>query len=145
LHKSRKTTAKNIEGITELLVEQYLPRVLRYISHWVNNTGLAEELTIETLKQALARYKDCVNNEDIFSVRVFVIARQEIQDHLQIRSFKPSLPNLAHQEQEVLSLRLSAEMGTSGIARILGLPESSIRSIIFQSLSKLTAKREVTA
>jgi DNA-directed RNA polymerase specialized sigma24 family protein len=143
LFKIKPTKVNEFESLAELLVEQYLPRVLHYVNYWVKDTCLAEELTIQTLKQALASYTDCCNNENTFSVKVFVIARQEILSHFQIRSFNPALPNLSLPEQEVLSLKLGALLDNPAIARILGLSESSVSSIIFQSLSKLSAKLEV--
>lgn len=143
MFKSRQNSGEDIESVTELLCEQYLPAVFQYINCWVNNTQLAEELTLKALKKALARYRNHYKQEDTFSIGVFATARKEIKEHSPMSSFKPILPNLTPQEHEVISLKFGAALDNQGISNILGLPESSISRIIYQSLCKLNGCLEV--
>jgi DNA-directed RNA polymerase specialized sigma24 family protein len=141
--KSRQTAAEVKESVSDLLCEQYLPRVFRYVSYWVDNRQSAEDLTLNSLKQALARYGSCCKNESIFSIGVFAVARKEIQDYLRISSIKPIRPNLSPQEQEVISLKLGAMLDNRRISKITGFSESSVSTLICQSLCKLAENRQV--
>lgn len=143
MSKLRPNSSEEIESINEILCEQYLPRVFQYVSYWVSNTQLAEELTLKALKKALVTYKTFYKQENTFSIGVFATARKGIRNYLQISGFKPSLPDLSSQEQEVISLKLGARLNIQRISKILGLSKSNVSRIIYQSLCKLNGCLEV--
>ena len=142
--KSRRYSGEDVENITELLCEQYLPRVFQYINYWVNNKVIVEELTLKTLKGALVKYKGYYN-ERKFSTGIFAGARKEIQSCLKVGVTKPILSGLSTQEQEVISLRLAAVLNNQMISKLLGLSESKVGRIVHQSLYKLRDCMEVPA
>lgn len=141
--KQRQKSGEAGDNVMELLCEHYLPAVFQYVNYWVNNTELAEELTLSALKKALVRLKDGYKEEKTFALGVFTTARKEIQSHSRISSLKPILPNLSHQEQEVISLKFGAALDNRRISKILSLPESSVGRIIYESLCKLNGCLEV--
>jgi DNA-directed RNA polymerase specialized sigma24 family protein len=133
----RQKSATGVEYILAHLCEQHLPEVFRYINYWVNNTRIAEDLTMKALRNAFNGYKGSSNKEAPFLTGLFTLARKEIQDYLKINPLKPVLPNLSTQEQEVISLKLGAILDNRRVAQILNLPESSVSQIIHDSLCKL--------
>ncbi len=135
--ESRQITRENIGATAEVLCEQCLPRVFKYVAYWVNNTQLAEDLTLKVINSALADYPDYVKHEDSFLVAAFIGARSEIQDYLRAKPLEQALHNLSHQEQEVISLKQAGGLDNVKISRVLGLPESDISSIVYQSLCQL--------
>jgi DNA-directed RNA polymerase specialized sigma24 family protein len=134
---------EEIESTADILCEQYLPGVLRYVSYWVNDMQTAEDLTLKALKKSLAACKYRYKDENALSVGVFAAARKEVRDYLRTSSIKPALTNLSHREQDIVSLKLAAALNNRRISRIIGLPESNINKIIYQSLSKLKEYSEV--
>lgn len=143
--KSRRNSTEDAENMAELLCEQYLPRVFQYINYWVNDTKIAEELTLKALKKALVKYKGYYSDEKKFSTVIFAGARKEIQDSLKKGTIKPILSGLSSQEQEVISLRLAAALNNQMISKLTGLSESKVSTIVHQSLCKLRNCIEVPA
>ncbi len=142
--KLRQKSSEASENIVEILCEQYLPAVLRYVNCWVNNTELAEELTLSAIKKALARYRCSSREDNVFAIKVFAAARKEVQSHLRISSFKPVLHVLSNQEQEVYSLKFGAGLDNRRISKILGLSESTIGRIFYESLCKMNGCMKVS-
>lgn len=135
--KSRQDTGEDVENITELLCEQFLPRVFQYIHYWVNNPEIAEELTMKALKKALIKLRSCRKDEREFSTGVFKCARNEILGYLKVSTVKPIMSGISTQEQEVISLRLAAAVNNQMISKLLGLSASQVGVIVHQSLCKL--------
>jgi hypothetical protein len=73
--KSERDPGEDIGNLAEILCEQYLPRVFQYIRYWVNDTGLAEELTIKAMKKALIKFGSCCKDENKFSAGDFYAAK----------------------------------------------------------------------
>jgi DNA-directed RNA polymerase specialized sigma subunit len=115
------------------------------MNHWLNDSRIAEELTMKALKKALINFNSCRKDEKKFSTGVFTCARNEILDYLKVNTVKPILPGLSTQEQEVISLRLAAVVNNRMISRLLGLSESKVGTIVRQSLCKLRDSMEVPA
>jgi DNA-directed RNA polymerase specialized sigma24 family protein len=134
-----------VENITGILCEHYLARVLQYVHYWVKDTRAAEELTLKALKKALAKSRNCYNDERKFSAVVFTCARKEILDCAKSGSVKPVFPGLSNQEQEVISLRLGAALNNLMISKLLRLSEPVVGAIIHRSLGKLKEYTEVPA
>jgi DNA-directed RNA polymerase specialized sigma24 family protein len=135
--KFRQNSGKAISSEAGLPGEQYASGVFRYVSYWVKNTHLAEELTIKALRKTLARYGSCTGNEYKFSIVLFTTVRKDIHDYFRASANTAVLPGLSSQEHEVISLKLGAVLDNRKISKILGLPESSISRITYQSLCKL--------
>ncbi len=142
--KLRQESGEAGENVVELLCEHYLPAVFQYVNYWVNNTELAEELTLSSLKKAMANYRDGYREENTFALRVFTSARKEVQSHSRLSSLKPILPNISYQEHEVVSLKFGAALDNRRISKILNLTESTVGRIIYESLSKLNGCMEVS-
>jgi hypothetical protein len=137
LRESRPVADENIGRMSEDLCDKYLTRVFQYVNYWVDNTELAEELTLETFHKALIRYKSDYKHENTFSTGIFTVARNTIQDYIRKSGHKPILPELSYREQEVISLKVGAVLNNRSISEILRLPESNISLILCQSLSKM--------
>lgn len=136
MFKLRRRSGEEREELVEL-GEQHLPGVFRYIYFWVNDTRLAEDLTLKVCKETLVKYCGSSSDEKRFSTEVFSRARQEIQEYTQTNPFKPNMAKLSFREQEVVSLKFGAMLNNQGISCILGLPESIVGKIISESLGKL--------
>jgi DNA-directed RNA polymerase specialized sigma24 family protein len=135
----------DVENITGILCEHYLPRVLQYVHYWVKDTGAAEELTLNALRKALAKSRYCYYNEKKFSAVVFDCARKEVLDCAKEGAVKPIFPGLSTQEQEVISLRLGAALNNRTISKLLGLSESIVGAVVRRSLGKLKDCKGVPA
>jgi DNA-directed RNA polymerase specialized sigma24 family protein len=133
----------NNANITELLCEQYLPRVFQYVNYWLNDRETAEEITLKAMKEALINYGNCYKDEKKLSAGIFKCARKNILDYLKMNKSKPVLSGLSVQEQEVISLRLAAVLNNRMISKLLRLSESRVGTIVRQSLCKLRDCMEV--
>jgi len=141
--KSEGNSNENEGSIKELLCEQYLPRVFQYLNYWLNDQEIAEGMTLKAMKEALVKYGNCFNDERKLSAGIFKCARKNILDYSKMNKSKPMLSGLSVQEQEVISLRLAAEVNNRMIATLLGISEAKIVPIIRQSLGKLRDCMEV--
>jgi DNA-directed RNA polymerase specialized sigma subunit len=142
--RSRRQSEDNYKNAVEIVCTQYLTRVYQYVSCWVENPELAEELTLKALRKTLVKYRDFYRCENTFSIGVFAAARKEIQACFETSHLKPPWPHLSDQEREVVSLKLGARLDNQKISRISGLAESNIKRIINQSLCKLRDCLDVT-
>jgi DNA-directed RNA polymerase specialized sigma24 family protein len=136
---------ENEGNITELLCEQYLPRVFQYINYWLNDQEVAEEMTLKAMKEALVKFGNCFNDERKLSAGIFKCARKNVLDYLKMTKVKPVLSGLSVQEQEVISLRLAAVLNNRMISKLLGLSESRVGTIVRESLCKLRDCMEAPA
>jgi DNA-directed RNA polymerase specialized sigma24 family protein len=133
----RKNSDGDIAGAAEQLCEQYLTGIFRYVNYRVNDTELAEELTLNALLKALSGIKHISGQDSALLVRLFKTARNEVRDYLRSASFEPVLSGLSSQEQEVFSLKFGAALNNKIISEILGLSEPGISRILNVSLRKL--------
>lgn len=143
--KFRRQSEEDIENDAISLCEKYLPRVFQYVNYWLKDTKKAEDLTMKTLKKALIKLRSCAKDEKTFTQGVFSYARNEIQGYLKVSRVKPILSGLSAQEQEVISLKLAAEVNNAIISKLLGLSELKVETIVYQSLCKLRSCMEVPA
>ncbi len=135
--------AENRGSVPGTLYEQYLPGVYQYISCWLDNNQLTEELTLASLKKALLRNGKGSTIQHDCLITVFTIARNEVQDHFRESKLKIAWPGLSDQEREVMAFKLGASLDNRSISSILGLSESSVTSIIVASLCKLRDCQEI--
>jgi DNA-directed RNA polymerase specialized sigma24 family protein len=140
--KFRRRSEEYMENAAGILYERFLTRVFQYMIFWVNDAAIAEELTLKALKEVLANYEDCSNDEKEFSIRIFNCARSKVLDYLKVNSVKPVLSGLSAQEQDVISLRLAGEVNNRTISKLLGLSEIKTGKIVCRSLNKLSDRHE---
>jgi len=148
-----------------------LPRIYNYFRYRVGDDSLAEDLTAETFEKAWrnrARYR---NDLAAFSTWLFTIARHVIVDHfrrprpevtleaagsassgetvesmVQKRSdFKrlaALLAGLADRERELVALKYGAGLTNRAIARLIGISESNVGTILSRVTQQLRAALE---
>ena len=145
MFKQGRNSNGNDANITEILCEQYLPRVFQYINYWLNDQETAEEMSLKAIKEAMARYGNCCRDERKLSTGIFKYAQKRVLDYLKMNNAKPILSGLSIQEQEVITLMLAAVLNNRMISKLLGLPESRVGTIVRESLCKLRDCMEVPA
>ena len=71
--------------------EEYLPKVLRYISYRVGDMYLAEDLTSVVFEKALTRL-DSYRSEGAFASWLFSIVRNTVTDHFRVKAKRQTIP-----------------------------------------------------
>jgi DNA-binding NarL/FixJ family response regulator len=152
--KRSRNLAAGTGSSAELLFEQYLVKVFSYMSFWVNNTQLAEDLTLQALKGVSFGAENCDRDSENLSISLFTAARTLIQGNLPHSAWpgfnsphksgnrdqfklQAGLERLSSQEKEIVSLKLSSGLSNRSIGRILGRPEADIGLHLRQALDKL--------
>jgi DNA-directed RNA polymerase specialized sigma24 family protein len=131
---------KQHKEFTDLLREQYLPKLYGYVMYRVNDSHLAESITLKVLRMT-ATERSVSTDSGKLTMILFSAARRELQDLTQA-DVNPVFLNLSAEEREVLSLRLGAHLDARTISKILGLSPSVIRVITCRSLCKLESCTE---
>ena len=129
-------SVEDIEDTADILCEQYLPRVYQYINYWADSPPVAEDLTLTVFKKALGRFDNCFRNKASIPVGLFIIARDILNDPHRKGDGKLKTI-LSQQEQEIISLKLGAEVTNHSIAEIVGISEARVAGILCQALRKL--------
>ncbi len=149
------------------LYRDLLPRVFHYFCFRVGDTWLAEDLTAATFEKAWRGRWRFRGNEDAFSRWLFGIARHVAADHFRQNGHAhlpleevtlpdpaPSpeeqlqrqhdferltalLADLSDRERELIALKYGAEMTNRAIARLTGLSESNVGTILHRAVTHL--------
>jgi DNA-directed RNA polymerase specialized sigma24 family protein len=135
--RKRGQPEADLDKVTGLICERYLPGVYRYVRFCVNDQPTAEELTLGAFRKVMSAYNRGFKPDENFSMLVFAAARKEIQDYLREGPNKPTWTGLSSQEQEVISLRMGAFLDNQRISKILNLPEKTVERITAESLNRL--------
>jgi RNA polymerase sigma-70 factor (ECF subfamily) len=147
-----------------------LPRVLNFFRYKVGNRAAAEDLTSITFEKAWrgrAQYRD---DRAAFSTWLFTIARNVAVDHF--RASRPEVPidgvdpaseatpegdalrrsdaerlsallaELAERERDLIALKYGAEHSNRAIAKMTGLTESNVGTILHRTIAALRARWE---
>jgi DNA-directed RNA polymerase specialized sigma24 family protein len=131
--------------------EQYLPKIFRYISYRINDKFMAEDITSTVFEKALTRFDQYNAEKAAISTWIFRIARtpqndktpeQAIIEEEENQTLKRCIAKLSPPEQEIVSLKFSAEMTNRQIASMLGLSESNVGVIIYRAVRKLRSEFE---
>ncbi len=138
-----RRSATEFDNCVDTICEQYLPRVYQYVSLWVTDRNLAEDLTLQALKKALNKTGSLYEPEESFLSEVLTVVRQDIHRHSGARAPLPALSGLSSAEQEIMALKLAARLDNQQISRILGLSESIVRETLCRSFCKLKSSFEV--
>jgi DNA-directed RNA polymerase specialized sigma24 family protein len=153
LKQSRNSNA-GMGSSAELLFEQYLDKVFSYISFRVNNTQLAEDLTLRVLKGVFCQAGNGNRDNENLPVNLFTAARTLLQGNLPRAalpvsgvppeagnstqfSLQSGLERLSPQEKDIVALKLGPGLCNRCIGRILELSEVQVGIELFQALSKI--------
>src|SRR5688500_8211914 len=155
----------------ETVYQTELPRIYNFFRYRVGDDQLAEDLTSETFEKAWkhrARYR---NDLASFSTWLFSIARriaadhfrkqrhsvpledaaqladpqvleEEAQEQAEFAYLSRILARLAERERELVALKYGAGLTNRAIARISGLSESNVSTILHRLTSQLRAQLE---
>jgi RNA polymerase sigma-70 factor (ECF subfamily) len=148
-----------------------LPRVYNYFRYRVGDDALAEDLTATTFEKAWRARKRYRRDRAAFSTWLFTIARNVATDYYRRRRPTVPLSALSQRvdgtsveeivqrrdrlarlgallaalpprERELISLKYGAGLTNRSIARLTGLSESNVGTILHRVVSRLRAKWE---
>lgn len=164
--------AKPVENMDfETVYRAELPRVYNFFRYRVGDDEVAEDLTAETFEKAWKhreRYRDDLAS---FSTWLFTIARRLAADHFRKRratlpleaatrlpgsqtleeeaqeraefaQLSALLARLAERERELVALKYGAGLTNRAIARISGLSESNVSTLLHRLTRQLRAQLE---
>ena len=154
----------------DLVYREQLPRVYNFFRYRLGNTADAEDLTARTFEKAWRarhRYRRDVAG---FSTWLLAIARHVAVDHLRARRLSVPLEaarsiaspahspedaamlsseaqrlatllaTLPERDRELLALKYGAEMTNRAIARLTGLSESNVGTIVHRAVEALRSR-----
>lgn len=148
-----------------------LPRVYNYFRYRFGDSAEAEDLTAQTFEKAWRHRKRYRRDVAGFSTWLMAIARNLAVDHLRrrresapldgvepgssIRSVEDEaearqefarlhglLAQLPEREQELVALKYGADLTNREVARLTGLSESNVGSILYRIVRKLRQQWE---
>ena len=148
-----------------------LPRVYNFFRYRVGDDQLAEDLTAETFEKAWKHREHYRQDLASFSTWLFTIARRVAADHFRKRRpslpleeasqlagpqtleeeaqeraefahLSMLLARLAERERELVALKYGAGLTNRAIARISGLSESNVSTILYRLTRQLRAQLE---
>jgi RNA polymerase sigma factor (sigma-70 family) len=166
---ARMSTAREIDW--NALYADQLPRVYNYFRYRIGDDALSEDLTAATFEKAWRGRQQYRRDRAAFSTWLFTIARNVAVDHfrryrlsvpleaveLQADSPAPDeiveyeddvarlsglLAQLASRERELVALKYGAGLNNREIARLTGLGESNVGTILYRVVRKLRAQWE---
>jgi RNA polymerase sigma-70 factor (ECF subfamily) len=148
-----------------------LPRVYNYFRYRVGDDALAEDLTATTFEKAWRARKRYRRDRAAFSTWLFTIARNVATDYYRHRRPTVPLSSLSQREagtsveetvqgrdelarlgallaelslreRELVSLKYGAGLTNRSIARLTGLSESNVGTILYRVVRRLRAQWE---
>ena len=159
----------NMDFETVYLTE--LPRIYNFFRYRVGDDQIAEDLTAETFEKAWKHRERYREDLASFSTWLFIIARRISADHFRKRRhtvpleearrladpqtleeeaqrkaefarLSALLARLAERERELVALKYGAGLTNRAIARISGLSESNVSTILHRLTTQLRAQLE---
>ena len=156
------------EADWDALYADQLPRVLNFLRYRVGNHAVAEDLTSRTFEKAWGARHRYRRDLAAFSTWLLVIARNVATDHFRrqrpmapleeaeglaageppevlaerrddARRLARMLAGLPERERELVALKYGAELNNRQIARITGLSESNVGTILHRTVQALRA------
>ncbi len=150
----------------DAVYSEQLPRIYNYFRYRLGNEAVAEDLTSRTFEKAWAARRRYRRDLAGFGTWLVAIARNVAIDHLRAERPHASLEAAAHvaadgtpevenehdsnlarlttlikrlpkREQELLALKYGAEATNRAIARLTGLSESNVGTIIHRAVETL--------
>ena len=155
----------------ESVYQAELPRVYNFFRFRVGDDEVAEDLTAETFEKAWKHRERYRNDLASFSTWLFSIARrvaadyfrrwrptipledahqlphpqsleEESQERADFAHLSMLLARLAERERELVALKYGAGLTNRAIARISGLSESNVSTILYRLTHQLRAQLE---
>ena len=155
----------------EALYARELPRVYNFFRYRVGDDQTAEDLTAQTFEKAWKHRERYRRDLASFSTWLFIIARrlaadhfrkqrptvpleevsqianpqsleEEAQERAEFAQLSAVLARLAERERELVALRYGAGLTNRAIARISGLSESNVSTILHRLTRQLRAQME---
>ena len=163
LLRSHTTEESTWRGI----YDQYLPLVFHYMCYKVGNIQLAEDLTAITFEKAWKSKHRFRKSKGTVQSWLFGIARHVVADHFRKPFREESLDSLINagsdfstvedkvqrsqdfeavskiiqtfkkRDQEIIALKYGVELTNREIARLTGLSETNIGTILHRSVTKI--------
>lgn len=156
----------------EAVYTEQLPRVYNFFRYRLGDDTLAEDLTAATFERAWRKRSRYRRDLGAFSTWLFSIAKNLAADHFrkaerevpieaatQLESpdsledtveqnhdfdrLRGLLTQLPEREQELVALKYGADYTNREIARITGLSETNVGSILHRTVQKLRAQWEI--
>ena len=157
------------EADWDALYAAQLPRVYNYFRYRVGDGAVAEDLTSLTFEKAWRARERYRRELGAFSTWLFTIARHVAVDHLRrtrehvpldrvvgvagvdtadalaehrsdVRRLATLLGALPEREREILALKYGAGLTNRAIARLTGLGESNVGTLLHRTVRKLRAE-----
>jgi RNA polymerase sigma-70 factor (ECF subfamily) len=161
------TTTREVDW--EAVYREELPRIYNFFRYRVYDEALAEDLTSITFEKAWRARERYRRDLAAFSTWLFAIARNVAAEHFRrqqrevswedisdaIDSATPEvaalqdaelkhlailLAKLDERERELLALKYGAELSNRAIARVTGLSESNVGTILHRTILRLRAQ-----
>ena len=155
----------------ETLYQIELPRIYNFFRYRVGDDQIAEDLTAETFEKAWKHRERYRQDLASFSTWLFIIARciavdhfrkrrpivsleearpladpqvleEEAQERADFRRLSVLLARLAERERELVALKFGAGLTNRAIARLSGLSESNVSTILHRLTRQLRAQLE---
>ena len=155
----------------ESVYQTELPRIYNFFRYRVGDDQIAEDLTAETFEKAWKHRERYREDLASFSTWLFIIARRIAADHFRKRRrtvpleearrladpqtleeeaqaraefarLSALLARLAERERELVALKYGAGLTNRAIARISGLSESNVSTILHRLTRQLRAQLE---
>ena len=154
----------------DLVYREQLPRVFNFFRYRLGNTADAEDLTARTFEKAWRARHRYRRDVAAFSTWLLAIARHVAVDYLRARRpsvpleaassvastadspeqaamldsdaqrLATLLATLPERDRELLALKYGAEMTNRAIARLTGLSESNIGTIVHRAVDALRSR-----
>ena len=153
----------------EAVYAEELPRIYNFFRYRVGDGAMAEDLTSVTFEKAWRARGRYRRDLAAFSTWLFAIARNVATDHFRQRRVEVSLDEisshadertpedsairradferlsallagLSDRERELLALKYGAELTNRAIARVTGLSESNVGTILHRTVTSLRAQ-----
>jgi RNA polymerase sigma-70 factor, ECF subfamily len=155
----------------ETVYQTELPRIYNFFRYRLGDDQVAEDLTAETFEKAWKNRERYREDLASFSTWLFIIARRIAADHFRKRrptvpleeaeqlsyeqtleeesqgraefaQLSAALARLAERERELVALKYGAGLTNRAIARISGLSESNVSTILHRLTRQLRAELE---
>jgi RNA polymerase sigma-70 factor, ECF subfamily len=155
----------------ETVYQTELPRIYNFFRYRLGDDQIAEDLTAETFEKAWKHRERYREDLASFSTWLFIIARriaadyfrkrrstvpleeaaklaydqtleEESQERAEFAQLSALLARLAERERELVALKYGAGLTNRAIARISGLSESNVSTILHRLTRQLRAQLE---
>ena len=155
----------------ETVYQTELPRIYNFFRYRLGSDQIAEDLTAETFEKAWKHRERYREDLASFSTWLFIIARriaadyfrklrptvpleevsqianpqtleEEAQERAEFAQLSVVLARLAERERELVALKYGAGLTNRAIARISGLSESNVSTILHRLTRQLRAQLE---